>query len=313
MTATRSYYRIMLGTKSMHAAECYEGNFFGGDWNMDFDLTGKFPANVRTFNKIYNPVFLEVHPDKSKVTAGLANGMLYTICKAINIGDIVLCPTGEGTYYVGEVTSDYFYVPDGPLPHRRSVTWYEKTIDRAEMSDGLRNSAGSIGTVSNIAKHAEEIDALLAGNAPPQLISTDELVEDPSVFAMEMHLEDFLVKNWAQTELGKTYDIVQDEGELVGKQYPTDTGAIDILAIAKDKSHYLVVELKRGRASDAVVGQIQRYMGYVQEDLTEPGQTVRGIIIALEDDLRIKRALSVAPNIDFYRYQVSFKLFKNDG
>ncbi len=54
-------------------------------------------------------------------------------------------------------------------------------------------------------------------------------------------------------------------------------------------------------------------MGYVQEDLTEPGQTVRGVIIALEDDLKIKRALSVAPNIDFYRYQVSFKLFKNDG
>ena len=31
-------------------------------------------------------------------------------------------------------------------------------------------------------------------------------------------------------------------------------------------------------------------------------------IIALEDDIRLKRALSVAPNIDFYRYQVSFSL-----
>jgi restriction system protein len=41
-------------------------------------------------------------------------------------------------------------------------------------------------------------------------------------------------------------------------------------------------------------------------------QEVRGIIIALEDDLRIKRALSVTNIIEFYRYQVSFKLFKHN-
>ncbi|MCF6287602.1 MAG: DUF91 domain-containing protein, partial [Candidatus Hydrogenedentes bacterium] len=70
------------------------------------------------------------------------------------------------------------------------------------------------------------------------------------------------------------------------------------------------VELKRGRASDSVVGQIQRYMGYVQSELAEEGQTVRGVIIALEADRRIEQALKVAPNIDFYRYQVSFELRK---
>ena len=59
-----------------------------------------------------------------------------------------------------------------------------------------------------------------------------------------------------------------------------------------------------------MVGQIQRYMGYVMDELTEPGQTVKGIIIALEDDLKIRRALRAANNIDFYRYQVSFKLNK---
>jgi restriction system protein len=97
---------------------------------------------------------------------------------------------------------------------------------------------------------------------------------------------------------------------LIGKQYQTDTGFIDILAISKDKKELLVVELKKGRASDNVVGQIQRYMGFVLEELAEEGQTVKGIIIALEDDNRIRRALAVAPNIVFYRYQVSFKLFK---
>ena len=118
------------------------------------------------------------------------------------------------------------------------------------------------------------------------------------------------MKNWAYTELGKTHDIYTDEGEIVGQQYPSDTGPIDILAVSKDGKELLVVELKKGRASDSVVGQIQRYMGYVQEDLCAEGQTVRGVIIALEDDLRVRRALAVVNNIEFYRYQVNFNLFK---
>ena len=77
----------------------------------------------------------------------------------------------------------------------------------------------------------------------------------------------------------------------IWKQYPTDTGPIDILAISKDGKKLLIVELKRGRASDAVVGQILRYMGYVRDELAEPGQTIHGVIIALEDDPKFKRAL----------------------
>jgi restriction system protein len=69
-----------------------------------------------------------------------------------------------------------------------------------------------------------------------------------------------------------------------------------------------VLELKKGRASDAVVGQIQRYMGFMQEELANPGQTVRGVIIALDDDLRLRRALSVTSNTDFYRHEVNFTL-----
>ena len=53
-------------------------------------------------------------------------------------------------------------------------------------------------------------------------------------------------------------------------------------------------------------------MGYVIEELAEEGQKVRGVIVALEDDLRIRRALSVANDIEFYRYKVDFKLFKVD-
>ena len=307
----KNYFRVMLGAKSAYAALCREQGFIGADYQIAQDLSADLFDNWRDFNQKYRPIFLDAHPEKTMIGAGLACGALWTVAKGIQKGDIVLCPNGSGTYFVGEVASDYFYVPGQPLPHRRSVNWLAQTILRDDMSDALKNSTGSIGTVSTITPHAVEIEKLL-GVQPndPVLVASDPDVEDAAAFAMEKHLEDFLVKNWAQTELGKDYDIYAEDGEPVGQQYPTDTGPMDLLAVKKDKSELLVVELKRGKASDVVVGQVLRYMGFVKEDLAESHQAVRGVIIALEDDLRIRRALAVTPSIQFFRYQISFKLLK---
>uniref|UniRef100_UPI0040482CF8 endonuclease NucS domain-containing protein n=1 Tax=Algoriphagus sp. TaxID=1872435 RepID=UPI0040482CF8 len=307
----KSYYRVILGAKSAFAKECYDGNFIGAHYDINQDLTKELPEYWRDFNAKFRDIWLKVHPDKAKVAAGLACGMLWTVCKGIKKGDVVLCPDGQGSYYVGEVVSDYSYHPDTNLPHRRSVKWFPVFIERTVMSQEFKNSTGSIGTISTITQYADEIERLLGNMRPPTIISNDVTVEDPSEFALEKHLEDFLVKNWKQTELGKKFDIFEEDGILLGQQYPSDTGPIDILAVSKDKKTLLVVELKKGRASDNVVGQIQRYMGYVKEELAESNQEVKGIIIALEDDIRIKRALSVTQNIEFFRYQVSFKLFKS--
>ncbi|CAH1904439.1 conserved hypothetical protein [Candidatus Nitrotoga sp. HW29] len=306
----KNYYRVMLGKQSIHASIGFAGNFIGVDFEIPQDLSTNLPDDWRAFNKKFIPIFLSTHPDKTKIGAGLACGALWTVAKGIRKGDIVLCPDGFGSYRVGEVSGDYFYAPGEPIPHRRPVHWLGNAIDRADMSDALKNSTGSIGTVSTITKYEAEIEKLIGGSVAPSLISTDETVEDPVAFALEKHLEDFLVQNWAQTILGKEYDIFEEDGEKVGQQYPTDTGQLDILAIKKDKSELLVVELKKGRASDAVVGQVLRYMGFVLQELAEPGQNVKGVIIAQEDDQRIKRALSVTPDIEFFRYQISFKLLK---
>jgi restriction system protein len=297
----------MPGRKSVHIDDCLDGGFIGGDWGFTEDLSESLSEDWREFNSICIPVFLDMNPDKTKVAAGLACGMLHTICKGMPVGARVLCPDGTGVYRVGEVESEYLHVPSSVLPHQRRVNWFA-TINRSDMSDALKRSAGSIGTVSNISKYADELLNLIAGKTPETLIHTDTTVDDPSVFALEKHLEDFLVANWDQTALSQNYDIYSEDGELVGQQYPSDTGPLDILAVSKDQQTLLVIELKKGRASDAVVGQIQRYMGYVTEELAEPGQHVRGIIIALDDDLRLQRALSVTNNIEFFTYKVSFSL-----
>ncbi|MBK7970276.1 MAG: hypothetical protein IPK08_15780 [Bacteroidetes bacterium] len=71
----------------------------------------------------------------------------------------------------------------------------------------------------------------------------------------------------------------------------------------------LVVELKKGRVTDSVAGQFQKYMGFVKEKLTVESQIVKGVIISLEDDLSIHR-IDITINIEYYSYQVSFRLLK---
>jgi endonuclease NucS-like protein len=306
----KCYYRVMLGKKSAFAEECFAGKFIGADFGIKEDLSHNLPDEWRAFNKQFIPVFLAGHPDKSKISAGLACGALWTVAKGIRKGDVVLCPDGAGAYRVGEVMGDYQYVPGKVLPHRRPVQWLSQTIDRSAMSEPLRNSSGSIGTVSDISGYREEIEKLIVGGSVSTIVSTDPTIEDPAAFALEKHLEDFLVQNWGQTDLGKDYDIFEEDGEKVGQQYQTDTGPIDVLAIRKDKKELLVLELKKGRANDAVVGQVLRYMGYVLQELAEDDQTVKGVIIALEDDPRLRRALAATPSIVFYRYLISFKLLK---
>lgn len=307
----KGYYGVRLGRGNAFFELCYKGNFIGTDFGIDEDLTNELPENWRDFNKKFIPVYQKNKPGKSKVAAGLACGATWTVSKGINKGDIVLCPNGEGSYLVGEVTSEYFYSPNKELPHRRSVKWYPEPVVKSLMSDSLKSSSGFVGITCNLTKYANELKDILLGKSPAMIIATDESIENPSNFAMEKHLEDFLVSNWSQSELGKDFDIFKEDGELIGQQYQTDTGPLDILAISKDRKELLVIELKKGRASDSVVGQIQRYMGFVAEELAEENQSVRGIIIALEDSLRIKRALSVTNNIDFYRYQVMFSLQKS--
>ena len=55
MITARSYYRIMPGAKCVYSDQCHDGGFIGGDWGMDFDLTGRLPDDWRDFNKQFIP------------------------------------------------------------------------------------------------------------------------------------------------------------------------------------------------------------------------------------------------------------------
>lgn len=304
----RRIFRVMAGRGSVYAAEAREKGIIGVDWFPNEDLTDKLPEKWREFNARFIPVYLAEHPEKSKIAAGLSCGFTWTVAKGISTGDLVLTPNGHGQYFVGEVTSEYIYAPGQNMPQRRKVAWYPDVIDRATMTQELRFSAGSVGTISELTRYSAELETLINRPASITPLMDAGTIEDEVSFALEAQLQQFLVANWESTDLGRNYDIYQDDGARVGVEYPTDTGRIDILAVSKDGNELLVVELKRGRVSDKVVGQIQRYMGFVVEELAAEGQKVRGAIIGFEDDANLRRALVVAPNIEFFRYEVKFRL-----
>ncbi|OGD90781.1 hypothetical protein A3D81_00780 [Candidatus Curtissbacteria bacterium RIFCSPHIGHO2_02_FULL_40_17] len=132
-------------------------------------------------------------------------------------------------------------------------------------------------------------------------------ISDPSLFYMESQLEDFIIENWDKTEFGNKYDLIEENGELVSQQYRTDIGIIDILAKDKKTDQYVVIELKKNQTSDDTVGQLTRYMGWLEEKKTS-GKPTKGIIIAGHYDERLYFALKKLKDVEVYLYQVDFKL-----
>lgn len=126
-------------------------------------------------------------------------------------------------------------------------------------------------------------------------------------FYLEKYLENFLYTNWDSTDLGKRYDIIEEEGEPVSLQYRTDIGIIDLLVKDKKSGDYLIIELKRAQTSDDTIGQVTRYMGWVKTHLAG-NKGVKGLIIAESFDEKIKYSLQMVKDIEFMSYSIQFTL-----
>jgi Endonuclease NucS C-terminal domain len=128
-------------------------------------------------------------------------------------------------------------------------------------------------------------------------------VEAAREFAFERDLRNYLVKNLGLIEPGLR---LYDEEGITGVEFPVGGRFIDILAVDKDGG-YVVVELKVSRGYDRVVGQLLRYMAWVQQNM-EASQPVRGVIVAKEITTDLKLASSRVPDIRLIEYEISFKL-----
>jgi hypothetical protein len=128
-------------------------------------------------------------------------------------------------------------------------------------------------------------------------VGPEEALEQYTSFTIEKDLKEYLAKNPHLLEKGL---------KMIGKEFPTkEVGNIDLLLV-DNKGYDVVVELKKGRASDDVVGQISRYMGWV---IKNRNKKTRGIIVVNEPDQRLDYSiLPFGGSIKIKYYRVKFDL-----
>lgn len=134
----------------------------------------------------------------------------------------------------------------------------------------------------------------------------EEEATQPTGFAYESDLRDFLARNLTLIEPGLH---LYDEEGIRGIEFPVGGRFVDILALDR-QNNYVVIELKVSRGYDRVIGQILRYMAWIETNQAEENQKVRGIIIAREisDDLRL--ATSKISDVELFEYELSVSLKK---
>ncbi|MFQ6065375.1 MAG: endonuclease NucS domain-containing protein [Candidatus Bathyarchaeia archaeon] len=127
-------------------------------------------------------------------------------------------------------------------------------------------------------------------------------------FEFEANLEGHLANNLGDIEEGLTLYVSPDG--VLGRQFQTDVGRIDILALDKDEN-FCVIELKVGQATDKACSQILKYMGWVKRHMV-PDREVRGIIVCMNATDALKYATSTLENVSIKEYEVHFSFHEAD-
>jgi len=250
-------------------------------------------------------------PDSPPQTKGLIANMLWAFYHEIAPDDFVIARRGQKTLAaVGTVTGSATYSPGrNPLlaaPERLHPNFLQIQWQGAPRDKIFPTIVFPRHTLTELSK--DKYDSLVEGSGPlPEDSDASEAVENRGEFVLEKYLEDFIVSNFDTIFKGEL-KIYEDTEENEGQQYATDIGPIDILATEPRSKTFIVIELKKGRPSDQVVGQTLRYMGWIKMNLCTNGQAVKGLIICHDPDPRLSYALEMAKDIDVRYYSVSFKL-----
>lgn len=147
----------------------------------------------------------------------------------------------------------------------------------------------------------------IAGVSDSVTQGAEDSVEAVQEFVLEQYLEEFLAGNWDRIDFGRQLEMWSPDHRSPRQFDASPAGRIDFLCRDPNTDALVVVELKRGAPSDAVVGQTLRYIGWVTNELARPGQRVEGIIVVGEPDQRLLYAASAAPGLVVLQYRVDFR------
>lgn len=131
----------------------------------------------------------------------------------------------------------------------------------------------------------------------------NDIAEADAFFAYEKDLQNYLARNLHVLEPGL---VLYEEDGISGLEYNVGGRYIDILAIDRE-GDFVVIELKVSRGYERVIGQLLRYMGWVEQNLSD-GRVVRGIIVANEITQDLVFATKKLPFVKLFEYEISFSV-----
>ena len=137
-----------------------------------------------------------------------------------------------------------------------------------------------------------------------EMIEEYEEYEELPNFHYESDLQETI--QFQINELFPNYKIFGENCEE-GIKYKIEGKEIDILLEGLDGNSLLIVELKAGKASEKVFGQIAMYFGLVKKRF--PNKDIKGIIIAQEISEGLINAGFLSDKISFMSYSLQVKLF----
>ena len=141
------------------------------------------------------------------------------------------------------------------------------TSARAPRSNALAGSSYAIfRTIGTLIDRYPECLPPHTGNEILKLLVDADVHRTPrSENLSERAIEEFLEQHWRQTRFGRmgiALSTIATTG-LPGRQVLTPVNTIDLLGYQRKERTWWVVELKRDRPPDAVVGQVSRYLGWI--------------------------------------------------
>lgn len=267
-----------------------------------FNAMRKFAANRNLTKRLYGP-------DIAAFNGNLRNLIHGTGPFPVRVNDFF---RQKG---IGVQTLSQFLVAYDPQNHPFVSLWPKEMLEiSSEQEQAARNDALRIFKINDpkiffdrtldylkyciVFKSIKELLNLEKYTQVNKMLWLPDTITPYGSISMEEDLQNFLADNISLVEKGL---------HSVEKEFDTrEAGRIDLLC--KDKSgDHVVIELKRGKENDCVVGQTLRYVGWVEKNLKTKA---RGIIIVNEPDVRLEYALGPIKSIvalKFYRANFEIK------
>lgn len=215
--------------------------------------------------------YIQTYPDAKKGSIPTGVGMLYRFCYELQIGDYIVFPSKSNRMInIGEVISEYRYVPDAfEYVQQRKVKWL-KHISRTSFSQGALHEIGSALTFFAVKNYAEEfLAALDKGFKNASTVEDEDDTVAATADDIIENTRDYILKELSRQLKG--YDLepfVADLLHAMGYRATVspqggDSG-IDITAYKDELPPRILVQVK-SQDSDIKESTIQSLRGAMRE------------------------------------------------